>query len=78
MKDIKWISNAKIRFGWGLVGNDRISNYLSMDLYTNGKYGQGNTIVTTLNPKQLQNANLKWEASSTVNLGIDLGFLKTV
>ena len=76
MKDIKWISNAKIRFGWGLVGNDRISNYLSMDLYTNGKYGQGNTIVTTLNPKQLQNANLKWEASSTVNLGIDLGFFE--
>lgn len=34
MKDIEWISNAKVRFGWGLVGNDRISNYLSMDLYT--------------------------------------------
>lgn len=76
MKDIEWISNAKLRFGWGLVGNDRISNYLSMDLYTNGKYGQGNTTVTTLNPKQLQNANLKWEASSTVNLGIDLGFFE--
>lgn len=76
MKDIEWISNAKVRFGWGLVGNDRISNYLSMDLYTNGKYGQGNSTVTTLNPKQLQNANLKWEASSTVNLGIDLGFLE--
>ena len=76
MKDIEWISNAKLRFGWGLVGNDRISNYLSMDLYTNGRYGQGNTTVTTLNPKQLQNANLKWEASSTVNLGIDLGFFE--
>ena len=74
MKYIEWISNAKVRFGWGLVGNDRISNYLSMDLYTNGKYGIGNSQVTTLTPKQLQNSNLKWEASSTVNLGIDLGF----
>lgn len=73
MKDLEWISNAKVRFGWGLVGNDRISNYLSMDLYTNGKYGIGNSQVTTLTPKQLQNSNLKWEASSTVNLGIDLG-----
>ena len=24
MKDLEWISNAKVRFGWGLVGNDRI------------------------------------------------------
>ena len=33
MKDIKWISNFKIRLGWGTVGNDNIPNYLSLDLY---------------------------------------------
>lgn len=74
MKDVEWISNMKLRFGWGLVGNDRISNYLSLDLYEAAKYGVGNGLVTTFVPKQLQNANLKWEASSTVNLGLDLGF----
>ena len=74
MKDLKWISNFKVRFGWGIVGNDRISNYLSMDLYTDNKYGIGNSTVTVLTPKQLKNSNLKWEGSSSVNLGLDLGF----
>lgn len=76
MKDIDWISNMKLRFGWGLVGNDRISNYLSLDLYEVNKYGLGNQLVSVLTPKQLQNADLKWEASSTVNLGLDLGFFQ--
>ncbi|OKZ02440.1 TonB-dependent receptor [Bacteroides sp. 44_46] len=74
MKDLKWLSNFKVRFGWGIVGNDRISNYLSMDLYTDSKYGMGNSTVTVLTPKQLKNSNLKWEGSSSVNLGLDLGF----
>lgn len=76
MKDVEWVSNFKVRLGWGIVGNDRISNYLSMDLYEAGKYGVGNNTVTVLTPKQLRNANLKWEGSNTVNLGVDLGFLE--
>lgn len=27
MKDVDWVSNFKVRLGWGIVGNDRISNY---------------------------------------------------
>ena len=33
MKDIDWISALKLRAGWGMVGNDRIPNYLSLDIY---------------------------------------------
>ncbi|MDR0940141.1 MAG: TonB-dependent receptor [Mediterranea sp.] len=74
MKNVGWLSNLKLRLGWGTVGNDRISNYLSMDLYTSGKYGVGTTTTTVLTPKQLRNANLKWEGSTSTNIGIDLGF----
>ena len=74
MKDVEWVSNFKVRLVWGIVGNDRISNYLSMDLYEANKYGIGNNTVTVLTPKQLKNANLKWEGASSVNLGVDLGF----
>lgn len=73
MKQQDVVSNLKLRLGWGVVGNDRISNYLSMDLYTQGKYGYGNSIVTVLSPKQLANKDLKWEASQSTNIGIDLG-----
>ncbi|MDD3037406.1 TonB-dependent receptor [Bacteroides sp.] len=74
MKDLTWLSNFKVRLGWGTVGNDRISNYLSLDLYEASKYGVGNNSLTVLTPKQLRNSNLKWEGSSTVNLGLDLAF----
>ncbi|MFD1629691.1 SusC/RagA family TonB-linked outer membrane protein [Pseudopedobacter beijingensis] len=75
IKDIRAISDLKLRLGWGVVGNDRIPNYLSLDLYDPVKYGIGNSIYTVLTPKQLRNENLKWEGSSTVNMGIDWGFL---
>lgn len=55
MKNITSISNLKLRLGWGTVGNDRITNYLSMDLYTSSKYGVGQQLVTVLDPKQLAN-----------------------
>jgi len=74
LKDVKPLSNFKVRVGWGVVGNDRISNYLSLDLYQPVKYGVGTTTQTVLTPKQLKNENLKWEGSSTINLGVDLGF----
>lgn len=77
IKDIEWISNMKVRLGWGVVGNDRISNNLSLDLYQVSKYGVGNNLVSVLNPKQLPNKNLKWEGSSTTNLGVDLGFFNS-
>lgn len=73
MKEITPVSNLKLRLGWGVVGNDRITNNLSMDLYSTSKYGVGQQMVTVLNPKQLANKDLKWEGSSTANLGLDLG-----
>ena len=76
MKNVNWISNLKLRAGWGTVGNDRIANYLSLDLYSPEKYGVGTNLTTVLTPKQLRNSNLKWEGSSTINLGLDFGFFE--
>lgn len=68
-----WLSNLKLRLGWGTVGNDRISSYLSLDLYSPVKYGVGSTVVTVLTPSQLANKDLKWEGSTTANVGVDFG-----
>ena len=76
MKNARHVSNLKLRAGWGTVGNDRIANFLSLDLYTNEKYGPDNKLTTVFTPKQLQNMDLKWEGSSTVNVGMDFGFFK--
>lgn len=74
MRNATAVSNLKLRAGWGTVGNDRITNYLSMDLYTPGKIGIGSDLSTVLYPKQLANENLKWEGSTTTNIGLDMGF----
>ena len=67
-----WLSNLKLRLGWGTVGNDRISNYLSLDLYSADKIGMGSQQVTIMKPSQLANENLRWEGSTTTNLGLDV------
>lgn len=78
MKDVAWISNMKLRAGWGTVGNDRISSYLSLDLYDPLKYGVGSSQVTVLQPTQLSNKNLRWEGATTTNVGVDLGFFQNM
>lgn len=74
LEDVSWISNMKLRLGWGSVGNDRITENLSLNLYSPVKYGWGTQQITVLYPKQLSNSNLKWEGSTTTNAGLDLGF----
>lgn len=76
MENADWISLLKLRAGWGTVGNDRISNYLSLDLYSIGKYGVGSNQYTILTPKQIANQNLKWEGATTTNVGIDFNMFQ--
>ena len=73
MKNQRTISNLKLRLGWGQVGNDRITNYLSLMLYSRVPIGIGTDQMIALQPKQLANDELRWEASQSTNLGIDLG-----
>lgn len=75
LEDADWLSLLKLRLGWGTVGNDRISSYLSMNLYSNSLYGVGSNQITVLTPKQIANQNLRWEGSTTTNVGIDFQVL---
>lgn len=76
LKDVPWLSTLKLRAGWGMVGNDRISSYLSMDLYDAIRYGVGSQQVIALQPSHLANPELRWESSATTNVGIDASFFK--
>ena len=71
LQDVSWLDNLKLRAGYGTVGNDRITSYLTSEIYTVGKYGWGTTSTTALVPNQLANPELKWEGATTVNLGLD-------
>jgi TonB-linked SusC/RagA family outer membrane protein len=74
MKSQKLFSNLKIRAGYGMVGNDRIPNFLSLPLYSSSKYGLAQETVIVLKTKHIPNPDIKWEASETYNVGLDVGF----
>lgn len=73
------LSDLKFRVSWGRNGNQSVGNYLSYLAYT---YGQvtaqaqlGNQFVTTIRPGSID-PNLKWETTTSTNVGLDYGFLE--
>ena len=74
MKPLKWISNAKLRIGYGLAGSQGgIDSYNSMQLLTpNGVVPYAGSITTTLGIIRNANPDLKWEVKKTFNVGLDL------
>ncbi len=75
------ISNLKLRFGYGVTGQQDITAdpYPYIARYTIGtntaQYQFGNTYYTVYRPVGYD-YNLKWEETTSYNLGLDFGFLK--
>jgi len=75
MNKLTWLSDGKLRFGYGAVGNNRIGNLLYLQLYgVTGQYAFNHSIVPGFAPTSLANPNLRWEKNITRNLGLDLAF----
>lgn len=80
MEGAQSISNLKLRLGYGITGQQNITNndypYLASYTYSqnNAQYMFGNNYITTLRPEGYD-ANLKWEETTTYNVGLDYGFL---
>ncbi|MGX5817093.1 SusC/RagA family TonB-linked outer membrane protein [Chitinophaga lutea] len=79
MKDINWLSDAKVRAGYGMTGNNRVNDFAylsSMQMYIYSGYSYGNNMEPGIIPNNLGNQKLKWETTEQVDVGLDLGFLK--
>ncbi len=80
LKDLNFVNDFKIRFGWGETGNQDVSQspgigfYPSIPLFEIGspdsQYLNG---VNLYNAKEF-NPDLTWEKSTTYNLGVDFDF----
>ena len=81
LKDVDWLSNLKLRLGYGITGQQNINSgdYPSIATYhinQNGSYYMfGNNVIIPITPKGYD-ANIKWEETTTYNVGLDFGFLK--
>jgi TonB-linked SusC/RagA family outer membrane protein len=76
----EFISNAMLRFGWGITGNQNIPSGRTKDQFggaTGATFynigGDGATVVPGYRQTAIGNPDLKWEENKSVNVGLDLG-----
>jgi len=81
LKDVKEVSNLKLRASWGKLGNqavDSASQNTRFNLINAGSpavfgvgsnYFQGATVGATSNP------NIRWEITTQIDVGVEMGFL---
>ena len=78
LQDLDFVSNLKLRAGWGQIGNHGIRPFGTISNYNFGNgvlYGtpaNGISIPIILN--NIANPDLKWETTEQLNLGIDFAF----
>ena len=70
MKNVKWLSNGKLRLGWGQTGNSSIGGYKWGSAMSTMETGLG----LSYRPANLKNLDIKWETQEQINVGLDLGF----
>ena len=81
LKNQNTLSNLKLRLGWGITGQQNIGqgDYPSIATYHTNQGGSyymfGNNVIVPITPKGYA-GQLKWEETTTYNIGLDFGFLK--
>ncbi len=78
MKDVRPISDLKLRLSWGSVGNQEgIGNYTTLGNASRYEMEFGSSFVMGYLPGgSLPNPNLKWETTTSTNFGLDYGLFE--
>lgn len=78
LKSVSWLNNLKLRVGYGTLGNANIQSFAWISSYKlTDRYPLGNP--NALNPAyyltDMSNQDIKWETTTTTNIGIDANVL---
>lgn len=76
MDSLNWLSQGKLRIGWGEIGNQTIPLGAYLNTFGDGPYyilGNKNTILSG-GRTQVGNVDLKWETTKQFDIGFDLAF----
>ncbi len=80
IKNSNVLSTLKLRLSWGQTGQQDLQagDYPTLATYTNNTnasmYYFGNNMIVPITPNGY-NADLKWETTTTANIGLDFGFV---
>lgn len=77
MQDVTPVmNNLKLRASWGIIGNQDIGPYQTLELLTAANVYYGTTTPNTgFWSNKMPTPNLKWERTNQVDVGLDFGFL---
>ncbi|TAJ12785.1 TonB-dependent receptor [Marinilabiliaceae bacterium JC017] len=78
VRQLNTFSNLKLRAGYGVTGNNRISDFAAYSLLETNTYSGyviNNQYVPGVYHSNLAYSDLKWETTKQLNVGIDYGFL---
>jgi len=77
---LEWLSSAKLRFGYGQIGNENISGYYPYNTPISQRQyytlGDPATLVNGALPSGIGNKEAKWETSTQMNYGLDLSLFQ--
>jgi len=73
-QDVEKVTDLKLRLSYGEAGNNRINDFLYAQLFQAGSapYSINHTLVLGSSATTLPNPNLKWESTTSRNVGLDL------
>ena len=75
-KEIKWLSDLKLRASYGKAGNFNIGNYTYTSNIGTANYAFNGNLANGRVSTTLNNPDLTWENSNEFDGGIDLGLFK--
>ncbi|TXK36728.1 TonB-dependent receptor [Pontibacter qinzhouensis] len=70
-REVNWLSDLSVRAGYGVTGNQNIGNYAYASRLSVGQATFNNTVVNSVVPVVLPNANVRWEEVEQSNIGLD-------
>ena len=76
MSGVGLISNLKLRFGIGRTSNQAVNPYASLGSLASEPYNYGTTGLYGYYVNSLPNPDLRWEFTTSTNIGLDFGFFQ--
>jgi TonB-dependent starch-binding outer membrane protein SusC len=77
LQDIAWLNNLKVRLSYGSAGNNKIpSGQISKTFSASTTPRLNQTTTYWSAGRIMNNPDLKWETTTTRNVGLDFGFLR--
>ncbi len=77
MERATWVDDLKLRVSYGAAGNNRIAPFQYLTQFnTSSQYGLNDNLVTAYASALLPDGGLKWETTTSRNLGLDASLFK--